>query len=130
MVRKPIDQLGELQRVVLEAIWDLGGGTVQDVIKHLMPARTPAYTTVLTTLQNLTKAGWVSPEKSGRAYVYHATKSRSQAGGKSIAAFIRRAFDGNTQAMFQTLLDQQELSTDDLNELKKMIDQKRKEKKS
>lgn len=129
MTRKPLDQLGELQRIVLEAIWDLEGATVQEVINKLSPKRTPAYTTILTTLQNLTKAGWVKPEKSGRAYVYHATKSRTQAGGKSIVAFVRRAFDGNTKAMLQTLLDEQELSEDELNEIRKMIDKKRKEKK-
>lgn len=128
-MRKPIDQLGDLQRDVLEAVWNLEGGTVQDVIDHLRPKREPAYTTVLTTLQNLTKAGWVKPEKSGRAYVYHATKSRTQAGGTSIVAFVRRAFDGNTKAMLQTLLDEQDLSEAELNELRKMIDRKRREKK-
>ena len=129
MTKKPIDQLGELQRAVLEAIWDLDGGTVQDVLEQLKPTRKPAYTTVLTTLQNLTKAGWIKPEKSGRAYVYQPTKSRAQAGGRSIAAFVRRAFDGNTKAMFQTLLDEQELSREELDELKKLIDKKRREKK-
>ena len=129
MTTKPIDQLGELQREVLEAVWDLDGGTVQDVIKHLHPERKPAYTTVLTTLQNLTKAGWIQPEKSGRAYIYHATRSRQQAGAKSIAAFVRRAFDGNTRAMFQSLLEHEELSPDELDELRKLIDAKRREKK-
>ena len=128
MTNNPIDQLGDLQRIVLEAIWDLDGGTVQHVIDHLKPNRKPAYTTILTTLQNLTKAGWVKPEKSGRAYVYKATKSRSQAGGRSIVAFIKRAFDGNTKAMFQTLFDEQELTQDELVELKKLIDKKRREK--
>ena len=129
MISKPFDQLGELQRAVLEAVWDLEGGTVQQVIGKLERARKPAYTTVLTTLQNLTKSGWVTPEKTGRAYVYHAAKSRAQAGGNSIAAFVRRAFDGNTKAMLQTLIDEQELSAADLIELQKMIDDKRKEKK-
>jgi predicted transcriptional regulator len=89
---KPLDQLGELQREVLESIWELDGGTVQEVVDHLQPNRKPAYTTVLTTLQNLTRAGWLKPEKTGRAYTWHATKSRDQASGKSIAAFVRRAF--------------------------------------
>ena len=51
MSRKPIDQLGDLQRAVLEAVWDLDGGTVQQVIDALRSKRKPAYTTVLTTLQ-------------------------------------------------------------------------------
>ena len=129
MSRKPIDQLGELQRAVLEVVWDLDGGTVQEVIDALKPKRKPAYTTVLTTLQNLTKAGWVKPEKSGRAHIFNPTKSKAQASGNSIAAFIRRAFDGNTKAMFQTLLDEQALSPKELDELRKLIDKKKREKK-
>lgn len=129
MIPKPVDQLGELQRAVLEAVWELDGATVQEVLDHLKPARNPAYTTVLTTLQNLTRGGWIKPGKSGRAYVYHATRSREQAGARSIAAFVRRVFEGNTRVMFQALLDQENLSEAELIELRKMIDRKRREKK-
>ena len=71
----------------------------------------------------------MEPEKQGRAYIYHATRTRAQAGGKSIVAFIRRAFNGNTKAMLQTLLEEQDLSEEELNALRKMIDRKRREKK-
>ena len=128
-IKKNLDQLGELQRAVLETVWSLESATVQDVIDELKPKRKPAYTTVLTTLQNLTKSGWVRPEKSGRAYVYHPTKSRDQADGSSISEFVRRAFDGNTRAMLQTLLDHEELTDSELAELKKLIEQKRRENK-
>lgn len=126
---KSFEQLGELQKIVLETVWQLENATVQDVIDALKPQRKPAYTTVLTTLQNLTKSGWIRPEKSGKAYIYHPTKSRDQANGYSIATFVRRAFNGNARAMLQSLLDHQELSEQELAELKKLIDQKRREKK-
>lgn len=127
MTRKPLDQLGNLQRAVLEAVWELRGGTVNEIIERLEPQRKPAYTTILTTLQNLTKAGWIKPEKSGRAFIYHATRSKSQADAKSISAFISRAFSGNTKVMLQTLLEEENLSDDELMEIRRMIDRKRKE---
>ena len=130
MTRKPIDQLGDLQRAVLEAVWQIESGTVQQVIDQLKPKRKPAYTTVLTTLQNLTKAGWVKHTKQGRAYIYSATKTRQQANAKSITAFVKRAFDGDLNTMFQTLLDEDQISDSDLVEIRKMIDKKRREKKS
>lgn len=129
MTKKPVDQLGELQRAVLEAVWEIERGTVQDVIDHLRPGRKPAYTTILTTLQNLSKAGWIKHKKEGRAYVYEATKTRSQAGAKSIAAFVKRAFDGDTRLMLQTLLEQEQLTAKELADLRKLIDKKRREKK-
>lgn len=129
MKRKPLDQLGELQRAVLEAVWELEGGTVQQVMDKLKPDRTPAYTTVLTTLQNLTKSGWIEPEKSGRAFTYYASRSKTQANAGSLSSFIRRAFDGNTKAMLQTLLDGEEFTEAELDELRELIEQKKREEK-
>ena len=126
MTRKPIDQLGDLQRAVLEVLWEIDEATVQDVAQRLKPERDLAYTTVLTTLQNLAKAGWVQHEKVGRAYVYSPTRSRDQANAKSISSFVKRAFGGNAKLMLQALLDTDELSKDELLELKRMIDAKRK----
>lgn len=128
MTRKPVDQLGELQRAVLEALWSHGDSTVQEVAEQLGPERKLAYTTVLTTLQNLAKAGWVTHEKSGRAYVYSPTRTRDQASSKSISSFVKRVFGGNSKLMLQALLDSDELSADELLELRKLIDAKRKEK--
>lgn len=126
--RKPIDQLGELQRAVLEALWEEGSGTVQQVADRLGPKRKLAYTTVLTTLQNLAKAGWVKHTKQGKAYVYAPAASREKANAGSIAAFVKRAFGGDSKLMLQTLIDGDELSPKELNDLRKLIDAKRKEK--
>ena len=126
MTKKPIDQLGELQRAVLEVLWDQGQATVQQVVQLLKPKRRLAYTTVLTTLQNLTKAGWARHEKEGRAYVYYPTRTRDQAEARSIRAFVKRTFGGNSRLMLQTLLEADELSDEDLTELKRMIEAKRK----
>ena len=123
--QKSLDQLGELQREVLEIVWRLDGASVQDVLDALEPKRKLAYTTVLSTLQNLTKSGWVQPKKKGRAHVYYSTNSRDQADGNSLTEFIGRVFGGSTRSMFQTLLDHEELSDSELVELKKLIEQKR-----
>ena len=86
-----------------------------------------AYTTVLTTLQNLERAGWARHRKQGRAYVYRAAKSKSNAGASSIRSFITRAFDGDPHLMFQTFINDQNMSEQDLIRLRKMIEKKRRE---
>lgn len=127
MQPKPLDQLGELQRAVLEALWDAHEASVQELVDRLAPERELAYTTVLTTLQNLEKAGWVTHERKGRAYVYKPTKSRRQAGATSLRAFIKRVFAGDPGLLFQTLIEDERLSKSDLARLRAMIDAKRKE---
>ena len=108
---KPLDQLGERQRAVLDCLWDLDGATVHEVMNRLSEAGVAlAYTTVLTTLQNLERAGWVNHTKSGKSYTYHAVQSRSEAKTLSLRAFIGRMFDGSSSLMFESLLKDKSLS--------------------
>ena len=127
MARKSIDDLGELQKAVMETVWELGEGTVRQVLERLEREPEPAYTTILSVMQKLEKAGWLSHRPEGRSYVYLPTRSREEAGSKTLRAFIDRAFRGDPLLLFQRLLDDEELSEKDLSAIKRMIDQKRRE---
>jgi predicted transcriptional regulator len=122
-----LDDLGDLQKAVMEIVWELGEATVNQVREKLGRRKRLAYTTVLTVMQKLDKAGWLTHREEGRAYVYRPTKTRDEAGRSSLRQFIDRVCGGNPIAAFQHLLDDEELSADDLSALRKMIDKRRKE---
>ena len=124
---KPLDDLGELQRKVLHMLWRQGSASAQEILDQIAAERPLAYTTVLTTLQNLERAGWVTHERRGRAHVYTPTRTRAQAGATSLRAFIKRAFAGDAGLLFQTLIEQENLSDKDLARIRAMIDAKKKE---
>ena len=126
MARDSLDDLGELQKTVMEIVWQLGEASVNQV-KAKLGRRKLAYTTVLSVMQKLDKAGWLRHREEGRAYIYQPTVSREEAGRSSLRQFINRVCGGDPIAMFQHLLDDQELSAEDLAELRKMIDKRRKE---
>ena len=127
MARKSIDDLGELQKAVMETVWGGGEVTVQQVRDRLGREPTPAYTTILSVMQKLEKAGWLTHRPEGRSYLYRATRSREEEGSTSLRTFTRRVFGGDPLLLFQHLIDDKELSDSDLTALKKMIDQRRKE---
>jgi len=127
MSRASLDDLGELQKAVMEIVWDLGEATVNQVRDQLARRKPLAYTTVLSVMQKLDKAGWLAHREEGRAYVYRPTRSRNEAGRSSLRKFIDRVCGGDPIAAFQHLLDDQDLSADDLAALRKMIDRRRKE---
>jgi predicted transcriptional regulator len=128
MSRKSIDDLGELQKAVMEATWDLGEATVQQVREAIGGAKPPAYTTILSVMQKLEKAGWLRHRAEGRAYVYIPTRSRREVGASSLRSFIVKVFRGDPLLMFQHLIDDESLSDGDLEALRAMIDARRKEK--
>jgi BlaI family transcriptional regulator, penicillinase repressor len=127
MDRQSLDNLGELQRAVMEVVWRLGQASVHDVLKELGRRKKPAYTTVLTVLQKLEKAGWLEHRAEGKSYVYTPARSRDEAGAGSVRGFLKRVFEGDAVAMFQHLIRESDLSDEDLGELRAMIDEKRKE---
>jgi BlaI family transcriptional regulator, penicillinase repressor len=125
MARKSIDSLGALQKSVMETIWELGEATVGQVRDRLQREPEPAYTTILSVMQKLEKAGWLTHRTEGRSYVYLPTRSRDEAGTTTLRTFIDRVFRGDALLLFQHLLADEELSDQDLSALKKMLDQKR-----
>ncbi len=125
MARKSIDALGELQKSVMEAVWELGEATVGQVRDRLNREPPPAYTTILSVMQKLEKAGWLTHRAAGRSYVYLPTRSRDEAGTTTLRTFIDRVFRGDPLLLFQHLLDDESLNDQDLSALKKMLDQKR-----
>ena len=126
---KLLDDLGELQRAVIEVVWELGEASVHQVREKLSKKKKPAYTTILTAMQKLEKAGWLRHRAEGKVYFYLPTRTREEAGATSVRKFLDRIFDGNALLMFQHLMRQDKLSDAELGELRQMIDDKRKEKK-
>jgi predicted transcriptional regulator len=84
---------GELEAVIMDRIWDRDPGTsttVRDVFDQLTAERDIAYTTVMSTMDNLHSKGWLARERDGKAYRYWATLSREE----HSARLMREALDG------------------------------------
>lgn len=127
MNRISLDSLGELQRATMEAIWELGEASVHQVREHLNGKKQLAYTTILTTLQKLEKAGWLRHRSEGKSYVYFPATSRDEAGAGSVRGFLKRVFQDDAVAMFQHLICEGDLTEDDLGQLREMIENRRRE---
>ena len=106
MSGKLLDKLGGLQRDVIEQVWELGEATVHQVRDELCRKKKLAYTTVLTAMQNLEKSGWLKHRSEGKTYIYMPTKTREEAGGRSLKKFMDSIYDGNALLMFRHLMQQ------------------------
>lgn len=69
--------LGQLESTVMTEVWRTDGPvTVRAVLESLQKDRLLAYTTVMTVMDNLYSKGFLTRERSGRAYVYRAARPR------------------------------------------------------
>ncbi len=98
---------GELEAVIMDRIWNRDpetATTVREVFDELSAERDIAYTTVMSTMDNLHGKEWLTRQRDGKAYLYWAVMSREQhsarlmrealeAGGKSdvvLSHFLER----------------------------------------
>jgi predicted transcriptional regulator len=105
---------------VMDVVWRHGRVTVQDVVDGLERPR--AYTTVMTTLRILeSKRGVLRREKQGRAYVYEPTVSRDAVSRGVALELKERLFGGSIKSLMLNLLRSDDLSREDVQELKRAI---------
>jgi predicted transcriptional regulator len=96
---------GDLEAVIMHRVWDHGGPvTVRELFDELQQERVIAYTTVMTTMDNLHRKGWLARVKEGKAYRYTPTASREEYS----ARLMREALDdgGDTQAVLSHFVAQ------------------------
>ena len=77
----------------MEAVWSGGPASVREIKARL--ARTPAYTTVMTTLDRLYKKGLLERERDGRAFVYRAVFTRQEVEATLASGLLRGLLDGS-----------------------------------
>lgn len=114
--------LGELERAVMEVLWDrTGGATAREVGRTLAGDRDLAHTTVMTVLDRLAKKGFLVREREGRAWRYRpvATKEAyvaelmlgalSLTGDRDAAlAHFARSVSDNEAELLRRVLDEVE----------------------
>jgi predicted transcriptional regulator len=96
---------GDLEAVIMHRVWNHGGPvTVRELFDELQQERVIAYTTVMTTMDNLHRKGWLARVKEGKAYRYTPTASREEYS----ARLMREALDdgGDTQAVLSHFVAQ------------------------
>lgn len=69
--------LGELEQVVMDAVWGYAPSTVREVADRMRADADRAYTTVMTTLDRLHKKGLLDRQKDGLAWRYEAALDRA-----------------------------------------------------
>jgi BlaI family transcriptional regulator, penicillinase repressor len=104
----------------MNVVWAQKSVTVQDVVDAI--PRELAYTTVMTTMKILEDKGFIARgKKRGRAYSYSALVSCESASSTTVNEITNRFFDGSVKSMVLSLIKTQQITAEDLAELRNAI---------
>lgn len=119
--------LGPLEADIMQVIWKTQKATVQDVYDELSQDRNIAYNTVMTVMTRLAQKGVLKRQKDGRAFVYFPQTTKNEVGKGMLQYVIDKIFGGSKAPVISQLLDENELSEEELNVLKRLVEKKKSE---
>lgn len=120
-------RLADLQLAIMHILWEKGEATVGDVQKALAPSRPLAYTTVGTMLSKMEANGQVSHRVDRRVNIYRAVLQQENVSRSMISDLAQRLCAGDVAKLVCHLLDECDVSREELSVLKKRIRQKEQE---
>ena len=120
-----MNELGELQLAVMNALWTLKAATVHEVLAALPGERRPAYTTVLTTLRKLEAKGLAAHDavEGARMFRYRPLMSAQTAREDVLNDVLSRLFAGSPALLIKYLLQTEGFTLSEIQEIRKALEQ-------
>ena len=112
---------------ILTVLWRCGPSTVREV--HETLAKDTGYTSTLKQMQLMHEKGMLKRSERYRSHLYEAAISREEAQARFAGDLMHRVFDGSVRNLVLGALTAQRASTEDLAEIRRMLDGFEKKKK-
>ena len=107
---------------ILEVLWELKKGFVNDVIEKLQDPK-PPYTTVSSIIRILEEKGYVAHKAYGNTHEYRPVISKIEYKKFALKNLISNFFDGSLENVVSFMVDEKELSDGEINEILDLIEQ-------
>jgi predicted transcriptional regulator len=111
----------DAELAILRVLWAHGPSTVRDVQEQLDTDQ--GYTTVLKHLQLMLDKDLVTRDESGRAHVYAPAVAEADTQRRLVDDLLDRAFGGSAQQLVMRALSTEDVSRDELNQIRDLLAQ-------
>ncbi len=122
-MKRSLTPLGETEMEVLHHVWKLKEATVNEVRNRILRERKVAYTTIMTVMKNLADKGFLRYHKEGKSYVYSAEQKPETVRSGLIKDLVQKVFKGSPTALVQTLVQNEDMTDKERDEIKKLINE-------
>ncbi len=121
MTERPALSKGEME--IARTVWELKQATVREVFDAFPKTRSIDFTTVQTYLRRLEKKGYVNAKLEGRTRVYSPRVKPRTVIRETVDDLVDRLFAGETFPLMQHLIEDRNVSRQDLDALKTLLEQ-------
>jgi BlaI family transcriptional regulator, penicillinase repressor len=124
MTRTP--KISDAEWAVMEEIWRQYPITALEVVQKLGPSRQWQDQTIRTMLRRLIDKGALKYKAEGKVFYYEPAVSREQCVRVESRSFVERVFGGAAKPLLVQMVQDADLSREDIAELKRLLSKKEK----
>jgi predicted transcriptional regulator len=114
-------ELTKAEEQVMQVLWQIEKGFVNDILEHYSDPK-PAYNTVSTIVRILEKKGFVGHLSFGKTHQYYPLVSKKTYTQSFFKGFMKNYFSGSYKSLASFLTNDKNLSLEDLEEMKNMME--------
>ena len=114
--------LSSSEWLILEHLWDRAPLTVTQIAKAMGKQTGWAKSTTKTLISRMEAKGYLRYEEGGKAREYYPAIERSEVVRAETESFLSRLYKGSLGMMVNTLVDQNNLSQEEIKELRAILD--------
>jgi BlaI family transcriptional regulator, penicillinase repressor len=123
---KKMPEISNAEHQVMRVVWKDNPITGTEIISRLMKITDWKSNTIKTFINRLLNKGALGYEKSGRGYSYYPLIDQTDFYKNESRLFLKRIFGGSLKPMLATMVENDDLSLEDVEELKRRITEKEK----
>jgi predicted transcriptional regulator len=123
-MRRKSTVLTQQELEIMKVVWEHDSVTVREVYETLLKRRKVAYTTVMTMMKILEQKKYLKKNQTERAHVYRPTQPRRKVIGGLVREFVNRVFNGSAEPLLVHLVEEHDLTREDLEEIARMRKEK------
>ena len=114
-------KLADSEWKIMELIWEEGPLTTMEISKRLEDSEGWTRATVITLLKRMVSKGSLRYEDISKTKKYYAPIDRNEAGIEESRTFLKRFYGGNVGLMISSLIKQDQLSEQEMEELQRIL---------
>ena len=124
-MKEEAPNITEAEWIVMQVLWKSESLTISEMIHELTQSTDWKPKTIQTLVTRLVNKNIVGYKQEGRKRRYYALVSEEESIQNESESFLQRIFGGALQPMLVHLVKTNKLSQDDVEELKRLLDERR-----
>ena len=118
---KALPQISEAEFQVMKIVWEHAPVSTNQVTEYLVRTTKWSPKTIQTMLKRLVQKKALTYDKEGRVFIYTPLFGHEDYVNQESRHFLQRFYNGNVVSMVTAFLDMEELSQQEVDELKELL---------